>query len=147
MCHLDFGAFRLGDISFFRNPFSRTTANGSFGLQSCFPLFVTSQIVNPAYWNSTGWQVGRMLGWALNISKSKPVLVFLYHCISDGNQLFSEHFGCHFNLILHVMSEKAAFVSGALICVQGYRVTSISTTSTAPPAGRELTCIYICGHK
>ncbi len=29
--------------------FSRTTMNSSFGLQSCFPLFVTSQIVNPAY--------------------------------------------------------------------------------------------------
>ncbi len=38
-----------GDISFKKNPFSRTTANGSFGLQSCFPVFVTSQIVNPIY--------------------------------------------------------------------------------------------------
>ncbi len=26
-----------------KNPFSRTTTNGSFGLQSCFPVFVTSQ--------------------------------------------------------------------------------------------------------
>ncbi len=29
--------------------FSRTTVNGSFELQSCFPLFVTSQIVHPAF--------------------------------------------------------------------------------------------------
>ncbi len=36
-----------GDISFLKNLFSRTTANGSFGLQSCFPVFVKSQIVNP----------------------------------------------------------------------------------------------------
>ncbi len=45
-----------------KNPFSRTTANGSFGLQSCFPLFVTSQIVNPAYGYLNGWGVGRTLG-------------------------------------------------------------------------------------
>ncbi len=37
-----------------KNPFSRTTANGSFGLQSCFPVFVISQIVNPAYRNLNG---------------------------------------------------------------------------------------------
>ncbi len=50
-----------------------------------------------------------------------PVLVFLYHCISDGIQLFSENYGCQFNLILYVMSDKAAFVSGALLCVQRYQ--------------------------
>ncbi len=47
----------------------------------CFPLFVTSQIVNPAYWNSTGWQVGRTLDWALHVSKSSPsagVFISLY---------------------------------------------------------------------
>ncbi len=49
------------------------------------------------------------------------VRVFLYHCISDGNQLFPENFGCHFHFILHIMSDKAAFVSGALFCVQRYR--------------------------
>ncbi len=27
------------------------------------------------------------------------VRVFLYHCISDGNQLFSEHFECRFNFL------------------------------------------------
>ncbi len=46
---------------------------------------------------------------------------FLYHCISDGNQLFSENYGCHFHFILHLMSDKAAFVRGALFCVQRYR--------------------------
>ncbi len=54
-------------------------------------------------------------------SKSKPMLVFLYHCVSDGNQLFSENFACNFHFILHVMSDKAAFVSGALFCVHRYR--------------------------
>ncbi len=39
--------------------------------------------------------------------------MFLYHCISN--------FGCHFHFILHVISDKAAFVSGALFCVQRYR--------------------------
>ncbi len=39
-----------------------------------------------------------------------PVGVFLYHCISDGNQLFLENFGCHFHFILHIMSDKAVFV-------------------------------------
>ncbi len=42
-----------GDISFFFFISSRTTTNGSFGLQICFPVFVTSQIVNPATWLST----------------------------------------------------------------------------------------------
>ncbi len=50
-----------------------------------------------------------------------PVWVFLYHCISDGNQLFSENCGCNFNFILHVMSDKAAVVRGALFCVKRYR--------------------------
>ncbi len=39
------------------------------------------------------------------------VQVFLYHCISDGNRLFSENVGCHFHFILHIMSDKAALVS------------------------------------
>ncbi len=50
-----------------------------------------------------------------------PVLVFLYHCISEGNRLSSENFGCHLHFILHVMSDKATFVRGALLCVQRYR--------------------------
>ncbi len=65
---------------------------------------------------------GGTLGWALHVSKSKPLLVFLDHCISDGNQLFSENFGCHFHLILHIMSDKAVFVNRALhLCIQRYR--------------------------
>ncbi len=43
--------------------------------------------------------------------------VFLYHCISEG-RLSLENFGCHFHFILHVMPDKAAFVSSALLCVQ-----------------------------
>ncbi len=57
----------------------------------------------------------------MHVSKSKPLLVFLYHCISDGNQLFSEKIGCHFHLILHIISDKAVFVNRALLCVQRYR--------------------------
>ncbi len=48
-----------------------------------------------------------------------PVRVFLYHCISDGNQQFSENVGCQFHL--HIMFDKAVFVSGDLFCVQRYR--------------------------
>ncbi len=111
-----------GDISFLKNPFSRTTTNGSFGLQSCFPVFVTSQIVNPAYGNLNGWGGGgRRLVELCTFQNRNPVRVFLYHCISEGNRLFSENFGCHFHFILHVMSDKAAFVSRALLCVQCYR--------------------------
>ncbi len=35
--------------------------------------------------------------------------------------MFSEHVGRHFHLIVHIMSDKAVFVSGALFCVQRYR--------------------------
>ncbi len=102
---------------FKKNPFSRTTPNSSFGLQSCCPVFVTSQIVNPAYGNSNGWWVGRTLIEHCRFQNRNPVWVFLYHLISDGNQLFSENFGCHFHFILHIMSDKAAFVRGALSSV------------------------------
>ncbi len=96
--------------------------NELFGLQSCFPVFVTSQIVNPAYANSNGWGVWREhLVEHYTFQNRNPVRVFLYHCISDGNQLFSETFGCHFHFILNVMSDKAAFVRGALLFVQRYR--------------------------
>ncbi len=44
-----------------------------------------------------------MLGWALHVSKSKPDAGVLYHCISEGNRLSSENYGCHFNFILHVI--------------------------------------------
>ncbi len=66
-----------------------------------------------------GW--GELLVEHCMFQNRNLVRVFLYHCISDGNRLFSENFGCHFHLILHVMSDKAAFVSGALLCVQCYR--------------------------
>ncbi len=55
------------------------------------------------------------------LQNPNPVRVFLYHCISDEKQQFSGNVGCHFHFILHVMSDKAAFVSGALFCVQRYR--------------------------
>ncbi len=77
------------------------------------------------------------------LQNPNPVRVFLYHCISDEKQQFSGNVGCHFHFILHVMSDKAAFVSGALFCVQRYQETSSSPAPTAPPAGRELICIYM----
>ncbi len=84
-----------------------------------------------------GW--GRLVEHC-TLQNQNPVRVFIYHCISDGNQLFSENFGCHFHFISHLMSDKAAFVSGALLCVQHFLS---STTPTAPPAGRELICIFM----
>ncbi len=49
-------------------------------------------------------------------------------------QLFSENVICHFHFILHIISDKAAFVTGALFCVTGE--TSSSPATTVPPAGR-----------
>ncbi len=61
-----------------------------------------------------GW--GECLVEHCTFQNRNPVHVFLYHCISDGKQLFSENFGGHFNFILHIMSDKAAFVSVAVLC-------------------------------
>ncbi len=52
-----------------------------------------------------GW--GERLVEHCTFQNWNPLRVFLYHCISDGNWLFSEDFGCHFHFILHVMSDKA----------------------------------------
>ncbi len=73
--------------------------------------------INPAYGKSNGW---RLVEHCM-FQNWNPVRVFLYHCISDGNRLFSENFGCHFYFILHIMSDKAVFVSRALLCVQRYQ--------------------------
>ncbi len=66
-----------------------------------------------------GW--GERLVEHCTFQNGNPVRVFLYHCISDGNRLFSENVGCYFHFILHVMSDKAAFLRGALLSVQRYR--------------------------
>ncbi len=87
-----------------------------------------------------GW--GEHLVEHCTFQNRNPVLVFLYHCISDGNHLFSENYGCHFHFILHIMSDKAAFVSGALICVQCYRGNLELFRSNSVSTGRELICIY-----
>ncbi len=111
------------------NPFSRTTTNGSFDY-SCFPVFVTSQIINSAYWNSTGWRVERTLGYVLHDSQSKPsggVFISLFLMETD---CFQNIMDVVFNVILHVMSDKAMFVSGALLCVQRYRGNLASSNST-----------------
>ncbi len=72
-----------------------------------------------------GW--GERLVENYMFQNRNPMRVFLYHCISEGNRLSSENAGYHFHFILHVMSDKAAFVRGA----------SISPAPTAAPAGRE----------
>ncbi len=97
---------------------------------SCFPVFVTSQIINSAYWNSTGWRVERTLGYVLHDSQSKPsggVFISLFLMETD---CFQNIMDVVFNVILHVMSDKAMFVSGALLCVQRYRGNLPSSNST-----------------
>ncbi len=71
-----------------------------------------------------GWE--ERLVELLTFQNRNTLLVFSYHCISDGKRLSSENFGYYFHLILHVMSDKAAFVSGALFCV-------LSGKPRAPP--------------
>ncbi len=61
-----------------KNPFSRTTTNGSFGLQSCFPVFVTSQIVNPAYENLNGWGSGERFVEQVTFQNLAPFSVQRY---------------------------------------------------------------------
>ncbi len=104
---------------------------------------MTSQIVNPAYGNLNGRLWGECLVELCTFQNQNPVRVFLYHCISDGNQLFSENFGCHFHFILNIMSDKAAFVRELCFVYRVTRETSSSPAPTAPPAGRELICIYM----
>ncbi len=72
--------------------------------------------INPAYWNSTGWRVGRTLGWALHISTPKPWCFYITVFLMDTNCL-QKMLDVIFYFILHIMSDKAAFVSGALLCV------------------------------
>ncbi len=103
-------------------------------LFSC--ICVISQEINPVYGNSNGWRVGRSLIEHCTFQIQNLVQVILYHCISDGNRLFSENVGCHFHFILHhvvkyIMSDKAAFVSGALLCVQRYRGNIDLSNSTS----------------
>ncbi len=61
---------------------------------------------------------GKCLVEHCTFQNQNPVWVFLYHCISEGNRLFSEN--VHFILHITLMSDKAAFVSGALFCVERY---------------------------
>ncbi len=56
-----------------------------------------------------GW--GERLVELCTFQNRNPVRLFLSHGVSEGNRLFSENVGCHFNFLLHVMSDKAVFVS------------------------------------
>ncbi len=92
------------------------------------------------------WLAGEENAWLSFAHFNTETLVFLYHCISDGYQLFTENVGCHFHSILDIMSDKAAFVSGALLCValpgksRSFRYNSASCWQI-------INLIYICRHK
>ncbi len=99
-----------GRYLIFLNYFSRTTK-----LFSCI-----CDITPPTEIKMVGgW--GELLVEHCTFENQNPVRVFLYHCIYDGNQMFSENFGCHVQLILHIMFDKTVFVSGALFWVQRYQ--------------------------
>ncbi len=87
-----------------KNPFSRTTTTARLDYN------VVSCICDVTKINLNVWGVGRTLGWALH------VWLFLYHCISDRNQLFSENVVCHFHFILHIMSDKAGLWAELCLC-------------------------------
>ncbi len=107
-----------GDISFLKKiPFQELHRTARLDYKVVVLYLWHHKLVNPAYGNSNGWWVGRTLIEHCRFQNRNPVWVFLYHLISDGNQLFSENFGCHFHFILHIMSDKAAFVRGALSSV------------------------------
>ncbi len=70
----------------------------------------------------------------LHDSQSKPsggVFISLFLMETD---CFQNIMDVVFNVILHVMSDKAVFVSGALLCVQRYRGNLASSNSTPPLA-------------
>ncbi len=99
--------------------------------------------INIAYRNSNGWQVGRTLVWALHVSNWNPVRVFLYDCIFWWKPTVFRKLWMSFSFHLAYNVIKQ-FVSRALLCVQCYRGNlALSTTPTAPPAGREWICIYM----
>ncbi len=107
-----------GDISFKKIPFQELQRTG---LQNCFPVFVTITNCKSRLRKFDWFGGGERLVELCMFQNRNPVRVFLYHCISEGNRLFSENFGCRFHFILHIMSDKAVFVSRALFCVQRYR--------------------------
>ncbi len=95
-----------------------------------------------AYRNLNDWGGGRLVEHC-TFQNRNPVRVFLYQCISDGNQLFSENFGCHFNFILHIMSDKAAFVSRAVLCtVLPGKPRALRLQQRLPLADNEFAYIY-----
>ncbi len=64
-----------------------------------------------------GWLEGGEKAWLSTARfKIETQCRCFYITVSNGNQLFSENVGCHFNFILHIMSDKAVFVSRSLFC-------------------------------
>ncbi len=131
------------DILRLKNPFSRTTTNSSFGLQSCFPLFVTSQIVNPAYWSSTGWQVEKNTWWSsacFKIETCAGVFISLYFWWKPI--VFRK---CYMSFLFHLSSCLIKLRLWADLCFV-YSVTgetSLSATTKAPPTGWGWIYIYM----
>ncbi len=111
-----------GDISFKKkkNPFQELQRTARLDYKVVF-LYLWYHKNKSRLRKSEWLAVGKCLVEHCTFQNRNLVRVFLYYCISEGNRLFSENFGCNFHFILHVMSDKAAFVSGALFCVQCYR--------------------------
>ncbi len=99
--------------------------------------------VNPAYWNSTGWRLGRMLGWALHVSKSKPsASAFISQCFWWKPTVFRK-FGMSFSLHISSCLIKQRLWVELCFVYSFTGETALSTSTTAPPASRELICIYM----
>ncbi len=94
-----------------KNPFSRTTMNYKLLVWTTKLFSCICDITNckSRLWKFEWLGVGR----TLSLSSTRFKI--------EKSKLFSENVGCHFHFILHVMSEKATVVSGALNCVQLYQ--------------------------
>ncbi len=106
-------------------PISRTTTNGLFGLQHFFPVFVISQSGPLKYHSNKSrllkfeWLTGRGNAW-LSTARFKMRVFFISLYFWWKPTVFRK-FWISFYFLLHVMPDKAAFVSEALLCVQRYQ--------------------------
>ncbi len=131
-----------GDISKKKNPFSRTTTKARLDYKVVFLYLWHHKYKSHLLKAGGGGLVGENTWLSSACFRIQTQCGCFYITVFWWKQQFSGNVGCHFHFILHVMSDKAAFVSGALFCVQRYQETSSSPAPTAPPAGRELICIY-----
>ncbi len=96
------------DISFKKNPFKKNYNER---------LVWTTKLFSSICKWKFGWLAGGEKAWLSTARfKIETQCRCFYITVSNGNQLFSENVGCHFNFILHIMSDKAVFVSRSLFC-------------------------------